>query len=85
MAAFRARWKECVARAKGREEELRSGKEAVALRMEVARWLREEVAGVRRSLGYPDDDPKTGLMETWREEGVGEGKRRDDGSVLGPT
>lgn len=67
-------------------EGLKYGKEAVALRREVTDRIRQEVLKVRRSLGYPDEDPKQGLAETWLEEGPRKEKgRMKDGSWLGNT
>lgn len=93
---LRERWRELVERnakvdgeGKGRREvgilndELRYGKEAVALRIEVTRSVRQEVLKVRRMSGLPDEDPKEGLVETWREEGGEEGKKKQDGSLVG--
>lgn len=66
-------------------EGLRYSSEAVALRTEVTYRIRQEVLKVRRSLGYPDEDPKQGLAETWIEEGsTGTGKKKD-GSWVGNT
>ncbi|KLU87428.1 hypothetical protein MAPG_06428, partial [Magnaporthiopsis poae ATCC 64411] len=61
-----------VARPGAATVDLEHGEEARAIRIEVARRLRDEVLKLRRSLGYPDEDPKFGLAETWaREPGVG--------------
>lgn len=49
-------------------DELKYGQEAQALRIEVARRVRDEVEKLRMSLGYPEDDPKLGLAETWARE-----------------
>ncbi|KAK8031170.1 hypothetical protein PG990_000904 [Apiospora arundinis] len=49
-------------------EELKYGAEAQALRIEVARRVRDEIEKLRVSLGYPEDDPKLGLAETWAKE-----------------
>lgn len=62
--------------------ELRYGKEAVELREECARQIRGEVLKVRRQRGLPDEDPKEGLVETWREEGIKREGRMKDGSWL---
>ena len=50
-------------------EGLKYGKEAVALREECTRQIRKAVLTVRRQSGLPDEDPKEGLVETWRKEG----------------
>lgn len=71
---LRARWRELV-RKDGRtlamgelSEELKYGREAVELRIEVARRVRDEMEKLRLSLGYPEDDPALGLAETWAKE-----------------
>lgn len=64
---------------------LKYSTEAVALRKEVTMRIRMEVLKVRRSLGYPDEDPKQGLVETWIEEGDKETGRMKDGSWVGET
>ncbi|KAK4986821.1 Lyso-phosphatidylcholine acyltransferase [Elasticomyces elasticus] len=69
------------------DEELKYGAEAVELRKEVTLRVRQEVLEVRKSRGLPDEDPKAGLVETWRAEG-GLGKtegRMDDGSWVRDT
>jgi monolysocardiolipin acyltransferase len=66
-------------------EGLKYAPEAVALRKEVTRRVRMEVLKVRKSLGYPDEDPKQGLVETWIEEGRSDGKKKKDGSWVGET
>ncbi|RMZ74925.1 hypothetical protein DV738_g5674, partial [Chaetothyriales sp. CBS 135597] len=43
--------------------------EAQALRIECARRVRDLVLDVRRTRGYPDDDPKSGLAATWARDG----------------
>jgi monolysocardiolipin acyltransferase len=63
-----------------RVEKLRNSPEAVELRIECTRRIREEVLKVRRSRGLPDEDPKAGLIETWAKEGPKREGRMDDGS-----
>ncbi len=97
---LRERWKRLVKmqkealKKKGGETEwgmgeltdgLKFGSEAVALRKEVTMRIRMEVMKVRRSLGYPDEDPKQGLVETWIEEGGKETGKMKDGSWVGNT
>lgn len=97
---LRARWKNLVRlqqealRKKGERPEMEMGElteglmygsEAVAIRKEVTRRVRMEVLKVRRSLGYPDEDPKQGLVETWIEEGPKKTGKMDDGSWVGET
>ncbi|KAG2413540.1 hypothetical protein HFD88_002729 [Aspergillus terreus] len=63
-------------------DELLYGREAVELRKEVTKKVRELVLEVRRSRGLPDEDPKEGLVETWIREGPKrEGKMEDDSWV----
>ena len=66
-------------------EGLKYCSEAVALRKEVTRRIRLEVLKVRRELGYPDEDPKEGLVETWIEEGGKKTGKKEDGSYIGET
>ncbi|KAI2639663.1 acyltransferase [Hypomontagnella submonticulosa] len=74
---LRARWQELVRREKKTlamgelTDELKYGKEAVDLRIEVARRVREEVMKVRKSMGYPDEEePGFELAETWAREPI---------------
>jgi monolysocardiolipin acyltransferase len=60
-----------------RDEQLMHGAEAVRLRQECTMRVRDAVLAVRRSRGWPDEDPKYGLTETWAMEGTGEGKMAD--------
>jgi monolysocardiolipin acyltransferase len=81
---LRARWKTLVDMQKeallkrGEEWDLELGEltdglkysmEAEALRKEVTWRVRLEVLKVRKGLGYPDEDPKEGLAETWIDKG----------------
>lgn len=62
------RWNEIKHRVQGepgKDADLDAWKEAVGIRIEVARRAREEVLKVRRGLGYPDDDESLGRAETW--------------------
>ena len=62
--------------------ELRYGAEAQQLRVEVTLAIRNEVLKVRHAAGFPDEDPKRSLAETFRREG---GKREgvmEDESVV---
>lgn len=97
---LRARWQKLVQlqkealKRKGLDDHMEMGelteglkyyKEAVALREEVTTRVRQEVLKVRRSLGYPDEDPKNGLVQTWIAEGRSDGKKKRDGSWVGDT
>ena len=88
---MRVRWQELVEedrmkrKGKGNElgvlsEDLKYGKEAVSLRMECAKRMRDEVLRIRRLRGLPDEDSKQGLVETWREEGEKREGEMQDGS-----
>ncbi|KAK8066078.1 hypothetical protein PG997_012825 [Apiospora hydei] len=65
-------------------EELKYGAEAQALRIEVARRVRDEIEKLRVSLGYPEDDPKLALAETWAKEPAGARRFKSevDGSLV---
>lgn len=68
-------------------ESLQHGQEAVELRQECTRVVRDAVLELRRRRGLRDEDPKAGLVDTWREEGGKEGGKeigkKIDGSVVG--
>ncbi|TPX12132.1 uncharacterized protein E0L32_007247 [Thyridium curvatum] len=49
-------------------DDLKYGAEAEAIRVEVAHRVRNEILKLRRSLGYPDEDPALGLAETWAKD-----------------
>lgn len=66
-------------------EELKYGHEAVKLREECTMRVRGAVLKVRRDCGLPDEDPKEGLVETWREEGCKREGRMEDGSLVKDT
>lgn len=53
-------------------EELRTGAEATRLRIETAERVRDEISKLRKSQGYPDEDPSLSQAVTWpRESQVG--------------
>ncbi|KAI9844793.1 MAG: hypothetical protein M1830_007581, partial [Pleopsidium flavum] len=66
-------------------ERLKYGEEAVELRRECTRRVRGEVLRVRRGRGLADEDPKEGLVETWRAEGGKREGRMGDGSWVRDT
>lgn len=94
---FRARWREMKEKAKaGRstdpesdelgvitDDDLKFGREAEQLRIDVTLAVRNEVLKVRRACGLPDEDPKRGLAETFREEGPGpkDGLQKDGSTI----
>jgi monolysocardiolipin acyltransferase len=91
---LRAKWRDLVKRdqqqRRGRPlvlgeltEELKYGEEAVALRVEVAKRVRDEMERLRVRLGYPEDDPALGLAETWaKEPNKRDFKSNVDGSLV---
>lgn len=91
---LRRKWKRLVDEDKGQRnatilgevgvlsENLKYGKEAIELRIECTKRVRDEVLKVRRMRGLPDEDPKNGLMETWMEEGEKSEGRMKDGSLV---
>ncbi|TKA73564.1 hypothetical protein B0A49_04092 [Cryomyces minteri] len=92
---LRARWrglKQAEPAAQGLDmgeltDAMKYGAEAVALRKECTMRVRSEILKVRRKRGLPDEDPKAGLVDTWRVEG-GKGKREgkmEDGSWVKDT
>ena len=63
-------------------EDLKNSEEAVALRIECTKRIRNEILKVRRMRGLPDEDPKEGLVETWMEEGGKQEGKLEDGSFV---
>ncbi|KAI4111070.1 MAG: hypothetical protein LQ339_000798 [Xanthoria mediterranea] len=92
---LRRQWRELVAEDEKKEgrgfamgvlsDGLKYGKEAVALREECTRQIRKAVLAVRRKRGLADEDPKQGLVETWRQEGGKREGKMEDGSWVGRT
>jgi hypothetical protein len=91
---MRSRWQKLKAKAELASPEIRDlplgalndellyGAEAVELRKEVTKKVRDLVLEARRSRGHSDEDPKAGLVETWiAEGGKGEGKMDDESWV----
>lgn len=60
---------------------LKFSEEAVSLRKECTRRVRQAVLDVRRQRGYAEDDPKNSLAETWLREGPDREGRKEDGSI----
>jgi monolysocardiolipin acyltransferase len=74
---LRARWKQMRALEEQKSgplavgmlsEELKHSDEAVSIRKECARRMRQAVLDVRRQRGYADEDAKNSLAETWVRE-----------------
>jgi len=89
---LRERWKKLRAREEKEtgeklevgvlNERLKYEQDAVDLRKECTMRVRAAVLKLRQARGYPDEDPKVGLAETYAiEGGRGEGKK-DDNSIV---
>lgn len=87
---LRQRWKQIRAREESRSgklavgvlnDELKYSPEVVSLRKECTRRVRQAVLDVRRQRGYPEDDPKNSLAETWVREGPNREGRKEDGTI----
>lgn len=92
---LRRRWRKLVEEDKSRRgsagrneeigllsEDLKYGQEAVVLRIECTKRVRDEILKVRRTRGLPDEDPKEGLVETWMVEGGKREGKMEDGSFV---
>jgi monolysocardiolipin acyltransferase len=64
-----------------RDQELMHGAEAVRLREECTMRVREAVLAVRRSRGWPDEDPKSGMVDSIKSSPAVEGKMADGSYV----
>jgi monolysocardiolipin acyltransferase len=64
---------------------LKYSEEAVSLRLECTRRMRQAILDLRRQRGYPEDDPKNSLASTWLREGVNREGRKEDGSITKDT
>lgn len=63
----RAQWRRLAE--KSSEEELKTKPEAVELRIQVTKAVRDEVAKLREKMGFPPDhDEEAALAETWAKE-----------------
>ncbi|KAF2027947.1 hypothetical protein EK21DRAFT_70829 [Setomelanomma holmii] len=91
---LRRRWKQIRAREEQAEgtlaigvlnDTLKYSDEAVSLRKECTRRIRQAVLDVRRQRGYPEDDPKNSLAETWLREGPQREGLKKDGSITKDT
>lgn len=54
----------------GIPEVLKTGEEAVRLRIETTARVREEVVKLRKELGWPDEEPTAKLVETYKQDGM---------------
>jgi monolysocardiolipin acyltransferase len=91
---LRRRWKQMRAREENAGAQLEVGvlndtlkysEEAVSLRKECTRRMRQAVLDLRRLRGYPEDDPKNSSAETWLREGPKREGRKEDGSITKDT
>ncbi|KOS18417.1 Lysophosphatidylcholine acyltransferase [Escovopsis weberi] len=80
---YRAAWRKLVENTAD-PEHLRTGPEAVQLRIDVARAVRDEVQKLRLSLGFPaEKDDSAALAETWANEpNIKKFKSSVDGSLV---
>lgn len=61
---------------------LREDAEAVALRVEAARMVRDMVATLRKEMGYPEQDSVYELAETWKKDHDVRGRSLVDGGLV---
>lgn len=67
FGAYRQRWRQLAE--KKNTEELQHGPEAVQLRVELAKAVRDEILKMRATLGLPNEmDETSALAETWDKE-----------------
>ena len=59
--------------------------EAIELRTECARRVREQIIQLRRERGYPDEDPKANRADTWKREGPKREGKMEDGTWIKDT
>ncbi|KAI5460063.1 hypothetical protein BGZ63DRAFT_389418 [Mariannaea sp. PMI_226] len=80
----RAEWRRLVAKAGGDPETLRHGNEAVALRVSVAKKVRDEIEKLRESIGFAaEQDDSAALAQTWANEpAIKKFKSPVDGSLV---
>jgi len=51
-------------------QEVKTGEDAVRLRIETTARVREEVVRLRRELGWSEEEPTAKLVETYKEVGM---------------
>lgn len=66
-------------------ETLKYSEEAVSLRKECTRRMRQAVLDVKQRYEYPEDDPKNSLAATWLKEGPEREGQKEDGSITKDT
>lgn len=79
---YRERWRRLVQ--KQQPDDLMYGQEAVALRTEVAKAVRDEISKLREQMGFPQEEDETAaLADTWtKEPNVRKFKSPVDGSLV---
>lgn len=83
---FRKRWRELEGRYGKGSEELKTGEEAKALRIETTAAVRAEVERLRRQRGWPEEEEGAGKAETYKELGMNKTSGRlDDGTFVKDT
>jgi monolysocardiolipin acyltransferase len=66
-------------------ESLQNHPEAMELRIECAKRVRDQILQLRRERGYPDEDPKATRADTWLREGPDRRGKMKDGTWVGDT
>ena len=61
-------------------QEMKTGEDAVRLRVETTARVREEVVRLRRELGWPEEEPTSKLVETYKEAGMTKDGRTAEGA-----
>jgi monolysocardiolipin acyltransferase len=76
---LRSKWHDLKHQYRDDEEYLKTGEKVVELRIETTGRVREEVAKLRRRVGFLEEDEGAGKVETYRLQGMGmrEGKLAD--------
>jgi len=59
---------------------MKTGENAVRLRIETTARVREEVVKLRRELGWPEEEPTAKFMETYKEAGMTKDGRTAEGA-----
>ena len=63
-------WGDRVGSSHNMPQEMKTGEDVVRLRIETTARVREEVVKLRRELGWPEEEPTAGLVETYRKAGM---------------
>lgn len=76
FSGLRRDWQKLMSQHPG-EEWLKSEAEAVELRVEVTRRVREEIVKLRRKVGFPEEEKSAAKVETYRSPQMGKGRLVD--------